>query len=198
MTKFIYFDVGNVFHTFGHIYETAAKDFNISPDDIGNLFDKYDDQITKGCINATDFWHKCCLELNLKNGFNYDFVHSWVHDYVNIPSVHKLTKELVKKYKVGIFSNHYIGTFAESLSQEKIPKINYSAVVVSAEVGFRKPQPEIYQIAEEKCGFTGSDIFFIDDKQINLNEATRHSWQTFLFDPKHPEESVDNLRSILL
>lgn len=32
MVEFVYFDIGNVFHTFEHLFEKVAKDFDKKPE----------------------------------------------------------------------------------------------------------------------------------------------------------------------
>ncbi len=195
--KFVYFDVGNVFHTYENIFKTPADHFGIHPDDIGDIFDKYESEISIGKMTANDLWQKCCVELNLPNATNFDFARSWANDYTVIPSMYKLTERIADKYKTGILSNHYIGTFEEGLKQNKIPNINYSSVIVSAEVGYKKPQLEIFQIAEEKSGHHGSEILFIDDQQKNLDAAAKIGWQTFLYDHSHSDKSSQDLAKFL-
>ena len=196
--KFVYFDIGNVFHTFEHLFEKVAKDFGKKPDDFGDMFDKYSDQITDGKINAKKLWKYCCQELNIKNGENYDFAKAWVSDYKLIPEMHELAKRIAQKYRVGLLSNHYIGAYSETVKQGMIPDLKYDSVVVSSEVHCKKPEPGIYKIAQDRAGVKTGEIFFIDDKKENLFAAIEFGWQTFLFDYKNPDKSCEELRIILL
>ena len=198
MKKFIYFDIGNIFHTVDKVFTTAPKDVDISNEDMLIIYDEFSNDLTIGKISVHDFWNICCQRLNISGGENYDIAKSWANDYVIIPETHQLAGDLSAKYEIGILSNHFNGMFPETIKQGKIPDLNYKTFIISAETGFRKPQSEIYDLAENKSGFTGDDIFFIDDQQKNIDEAIRHGWQTFLFDYKHPQESVDKLRAILL
>ncbi len=95
-------------------------------------------------------------------------------------------------------SNYYRDYFEEATAQGFIPKIKFREIIISAEVGCKKPEEEIYKIAEDWSGFSGSEIFFIDDKKENLFTASKFGWQTFLFDYNNPEKSCKEIGKILL
>ena len=48
---------------------------------------------------------------------------------------------------------------------------HYDAVVISGEVGLRKPDPAIYLLAAEKLGLPASWCVFVDDVAANLPAA---------------------------
>jgi len=47
----------------------------------------------------------------------------------------------------------------------------FDAVLISGEVGLRKPEPEIYFLAAEKVGLKTSECVFVDDLAINVRGA---------------------------
>jgi putative hydrolase of the HAD superfamily len=47
----------------------------------------------------------------------------------------------------------------------------YDALVVSSEVGLRKPDPAIYRLAADKLGIAPSRCVFVDDVVANLPPA---------------------------
>ena len=49
-----------------------------------------------------------------------------------------------------------------------IPDINWQVVVDSSLVKLKKPNPKIYKLAEEKCGFKGNEIFLLKTLKIIL------------------------------
>lgn len=53
---------------------------------------------------------------------------------------------------------------------------------VSGEMGVIKPDPRIYQMVEERCGFPASGILFVDDRAENIAAAEARGWQGHLFD----------------
>jgi 2-haloacid dehalogenase len=64
-------------------------------------------------------------------------------------------------------------------------------VVLSGEVGYNKPEPEIYQITLERIDRPANECLFIDDSLANIQQAQRMGFQTIHF------ESPDQLKETL-
>ena len=47
----------------------------------------------------------------------------------------------------------------------------FDGVVISGEVGMRKPAPEIYRLGAERAGVSPEDCVFVDDMPVNLDPA---------------------------
>ncbi|MCA9369346.1 HAD-IA family hydrolase, partial [Candidatus Woesebacteria bacterium] len=75
--------------------------------------------------------------------------------------------------------------------------INWDAHTHSCDIGFVKPEIEIYQIATEKAKTNPEEILFIDDNNNFIEGAKKIGWQTFLFDEENPRDSVFQLRTLL-
>jgi FMN phosphatase YigB (HAD superfamily) len=195
--KFVYFDIGSVFFTTEKAFTTVSGDVGVPLDSMKDLFNKYGNDLVLGNITVSDFWQICCTQLHISRP-EYNLSHGWVYDYTPIISMHQLASEISSVYKVGILSNQFLNLFPEMYLQSKIPNIKFDPLINSADVKCMKPEPAIYQIAEDRCGFKGADIMFVDDRQENLATATTFGWQTFLFDYKNPQKSCDKLAKILL
>lgn len=183
--------------TFDKIFVRASKDLNIDQNLIDVAEEPYDIDANLGKIDIPEVWGKLCDELNIVGGENYNIIQSWVSDYEPILPMHDLAKQIAKKYKTGILSNYYRGYFEEATKQGFIPKIKFDEVIISAEVGCKKPEEEIFKIAQDWSGFTGNEIMLIDDKKENLFTAAEMGWQTFLMDYKNPEKSCEKIRKLL-
>ena len=72
--KLILFDIGGVIHEYQHVFETAAKDLGVSADLIGAMFDKYDDQITRGFITPEDLYRFIRDEYKLDTPADYKLI----------------------------------------------------------------------------------------------------------------------------
>lgn len=68
---------------------------------------------------------------------------------------------LKDRYKIAILSNANEGTLQRKFSLEQLAI--FDAVIVSAEVHFIKPQPEIYILAAKRLGVDTTECIFIDD-----------------------------------
>jgi putative hydrolase of the HAD superfamily/hydrolase len=47
----------------------------------------------------------------------------------------------------------------------------FDDIVISGEVGLRKPEPEIFQLAADRIGLAPADCVFVDDLQLNVDGA---------------------------
>ena len=47
----------------------------------------------------------------------------------------------------------------------------FDDIVISGEVGLRKPEPEIFQLAAQRLGLEPADCVFVDDMQLNVDGA---------------------------
>jgi epoxide hydrolase-like predicted phosphatase len=195
--KFVYFDIGNVFMTYDHVFRKVVSDFTLNQTELDRVYEPYDIDANLGKINIPKVWTILCEKLSINNGSSYDFIKSWVSDYESIIPMHEFIKSIEGQYPLGIISNYYAGFYEECITQGFIPKVNFTDVIISAEVGLMKPDIKIYDLAEKRSGFRGEEILFIDDKQENLYSARTLGWQVFLFDYKQPVKSVTELKKIL-
>jgi epoxide hydrolase-like predicted phosphatase len=69
--------------------------------------------------------------------------------------------------RTGLLSN----SWGFDYPREGWPEL-FDAVVISGEVGLRKPDPEIYVLAAERLGLPAESIVFVDDLRPNVRAAT--------------------------
>jgi epoxide hydrolase-like predicted phosphatase len=55
---------------------------------------------------------------------------------------------------------------------------HFDVAVISGQVGLRKPDPAIYELAIERCGGVATDCLFIDDLPANLEVASELGMRT--------------------
>lgn len=79
----------------------------------------------------------------------------------------EIIKDLKKRgYKVAILSNYSVA-LRQKLIDEGLHDL-FDEIVISAEVGFQKPQPEIFDILFKKLGLASHEIIFVDDTKQSL------------------------------
>ena len=61
---------------------------------------------------------------------------------------------------------------------ELLPK--FDEVLVSSEIGIRKPDPQIYLLAAERLGREPAECLFVDDVEVNLAPARKLGMHTIL------------------
>lgn len=69
--------------------------------------------------------------------------------------------------RTGLLSN----SWGFDYPREGWPEL-FDAVVISGEVGLRKPDPEIYALAANRLGLPAESIVFVDDLAPNIRAAT--------------------------
>lgn len=193
--KLILFDFGGVLVDYSKSFQTASREQNIPMEYLDKAFDDNEEDITLGRISPQDIYILALKENSIKADKNYNFLESWVKDYEIIEPIANILPTLSKKYSVGILSNIYKGIIPKSIELKKLPNIKYDYIFESCEVGYKKPDVEIYKYVEDVTGFEGEDILFVDDRTDFINPAKKLNWNTFLFNNRDPINSVYQLTS---
>lgn len=71
----------------------------------------------------------------------------------------------------------------------------FDAVVISGEVGLRKPQPEIFQLTLDRIGLPAESCVFVDDHPAHLQAAQALGMTTVLH--RQPASTIDELEGLL-
>lgn len=71
----------------------------------------------------------------------------------------------------------------------------FDAVVISSDVGLRKPQPEIYALALDRLGLTAEESVLVDDGAPNIDAAQRLGITGVLH--THPDTTVEALARLV-
>lgn len=69
-------------------------------------------------------------------------------------------------------------------------KQHFDGMHYAAELGFAKPEARFFSAAAERAGFAPDEIFFIDDKQANVDAARGEGWSAALWDGTRPLASL--------
>lgn len=92
------------------------------------------------------------------------------------PAMFALVEDLrAAGVRVGLLSNSWGNTYP----RERIDTL-FDPVVISGEVGMRKPLAPIYELALERLGTPAGRVLFIDDAEPNILGARRVGLQAFL------------------
>jgi 2-haloacid dehalogenase len=106
----------------------------------------------------------------------------------------EIMKQLKQKgYPLYGLSNWSAETFP--YAQEKFDFFDMlDDMVISGQVGFIKPEPEIYELMLEKIGKPAQECLFIDDSLPNIQQAQKMGFATVHFES--PEQLAGELRSM--
>jgi putative hydrolase of the HAD superfamily len=99
-------------------------------------------------------------------------------------------------YFVGLLSNQMPSW--DSYWRRMIPVDElFDDVILSFSAGTRKPEPEIYRLATERCGLSGSRCLLIDDTAANCRAAREAGWQAIEFSTARSAiQDVDRLLAV--
>jgi putative hydrolase of the HAD superfamily len=94
--------------------------------------------------------------------------------------LHKKAAELKKLgYNVGILSDQWYLS-EKALMPKKLYK-KFNPIIVSCDVGVRKPNPKIYKIAIKRSKVKSEEILFIDNQEWNIPEAKKQGMKVIQF-----------------
>lgn len=94
-------------------------------------------------------------------------------------------------YKTALLSNSW---GLSGYPRERFKEL-FDVVVISAEVGMRKPQPEIFRFTTEKLGVEPDRCIFVDDHPGHLKAAVAEGMTTVLH--RSPAETISELEALL-
>jgi len=193
----IIFDVGGVLQLYkspivddkmirSGIHEYMAKQFK---KDIDSWFDSIDVAYTEsmgGKIEGGEAVNIIAsnLKTNVKN-LKSLFRKAYGRIFGKNKELYKIAYELKKKgYIIGILSDQwYLSKLA--LIPKKDVK-DFDPVIVSCDVGIRKPDIRIYKLLLEKLrrkekGLKANEVLFIDNRDFNLKPARKIGMKVILF-----------------
>lgn len=84
-----------------------------------------------------------------------------------------------KGYKIAVLSDQW-PVSKEALMPKKLYK-HFNKVILSCNVGFRKPSPKIYKLIFKKLKIPARHCLFVDNRLWNLNPAKKLGMETILF-----------------
>ncbi|MCB2197000.1 MAG: HAD family phosphatase [Bacteroidetes bacterium] len=159
-----------------------------------DLFDK----LEKGQITPDEFRSKLREQLpNHVSDENID--RAWSAMLLDFPKSRiDFIQELGKKYTLYLLSNtneihyrQYIRDFKQTFGFEF--NSLFKKTYYSHQVGMRKPEPEIYEYLIRDSGINPQESLFVDDLQVNLQEAEKTGIQTQWINPENGNDIVTTL-----
>jgi putative hydrolase of the HAD superfamily len=184
MIKAVVFDYGKVISQAPntHVRQDIADAFGVSEEEVGKLIGKYIGDFRKGKMTEDDFWIKISGDLNKPIPANkYEL---WRNDFRNKLEISEEMLAFVrflkaKGIKVAVLSNN-IAPYVDVIRKRDGYK-DFDIVINSCEVGYCKPDEDIYQLALSKLNLKPEEVLFVDNRQENLDTAQRIGMKTELF-----------------
>jgi len=191
--KAIIFDVGGVLaigsipkkhrgilhHT--KVHEYIAKRLNISLDQWFDSIDTTYAKTIEGKISRAKALKIIAKNVNVSTKkLEKIALKAYKKNFKQNKQLFKKAFELKKqKYKIGVLSDQWYLS-KEALMPDKLYK-KFDEVVVSCDVGVRKPNPKIYKLILKKLKLPAKHCLFIDNQQWNIKPAKKLGMKTILF-----------------
>jgi putative hydrolase of the HAD superfamily len=133
-------------------------------------------QASAGEITNEQFWRQMGFGAQYP-AIEQNFLNHW---FILDPEFKTIASRLKEKFRLGILSND-LGAWSSFLREKYALNSLFDAVVVSGDVGCRKPDRHIFEILLQKLGDSARNCAFIDDKRINLATASELGFTTIQF-----------------
>jgi putative hydrolase of the HAD superfamily len=135
-----------------------------------------------GKIEPEEFYKQATLRLEAK--IPQDTFFRIYNDVFSAnPPVLNLLKRLKTNYKLILLSNTDVQRFG--FIKKNFPEIFlFDDYVLSCEVGYMKPHPEIYTIALNRARVPAEECVFLDDLPENIEGAQRLGMKAILYGPQ--------------
>jgi glucose-1-phosphatase len=184
MIRAIVFDFGNVVGFFDHRLASGrlAEYSELSPDQVhavlfgGALEEEYE----SGRLTTAEFLGRLRDECKLRCSDDA-IVNAYSDIFWSNPEIYSLLSELKDRYHLLLASNttelharRFRCQFADALEA-------FEEVILSYEIGVRKPSPLFFEHCERAAGWLATEGVFIDDLTANVEGAQRYGWHGIVY-----------------
>ena len=162
-------------------------------EDIYQLF--FDSGLTKlyeeGKISSLDFFHRVKDFLGLKADGD-DFFSIWDDIFFEAPlniKMQDFLKGMKRRYRLAMISNINENHF--EFLRKKMPVFGeFDKLILSYEIGFRKPAQEIYIAGLKALNARPEKVFYIDDRQDLIKAAAGYGIKGMAFNGEEAFEKI--------
>jgi len=126
--------------------------------------------IERGEITVPDFEEKLAAQMQLLDGHPVQSEGLLARMFGSFATAHAMNALVVRArghgIKTALLSNSWGNTYPRDGWDDM-----FDTVVISGEVGLRKPEPEIFKLTCERLEVAAADCVFVDDLEINVTAA---------------------------
>lgn len=188
------FDIGGVLLNWNnkHLFEDVDNTLLIDESQRHDAWKRNMDLLEVGKISEDEFWEKFSLEAGVTKKVPENLMSRAIE---NKSFLNENVLEIAKKMrenglKTGILSNT---NAPHSIYLRRLHLFEYfDEVVLSQEIGHRKPEPEIYHYTLKKLDVMPNEAFFVDDLPENVEAANEVGIHGMLF------QGVEKLRAEII
>lgn len=131
--------------------------------------------LERGELSGPDFEQQLAREMSEISGVHYDPTGLLQRMFQHFEHAHEMYA-LVRRAKergiaTGLLSNSWANDYPREMWQDM-----FDVVVISGEVGLRKPEPEIFRLTTDRLGLQPQQCVFVDDLKHNIAAAAALGW----------------------
>ncbi len=158
-----------------HFWQELSEKSNTPYEMLFHFRKEMREELWSGKIPVEGFWNQLCMKFP---AINMDKAKEILISNIRpLPTIEKV--QTWSKYaNIHLLSNHRI-EWIQSILKPIEPYVR--SITISSQVGYCKPNPEIYALVHERLNHQ-RNIWFVDDQDKNLNEAKLIGWNTLLAD----------------
>jgi FMN phosphatase YigB (HAD superfamily)/DNA-binding XRE family transcriptional regulator len=193
--RFVYFDINGCLVRFFHrAFARLADTSGVPADIVESTFWHYNDEVCRGEMSMEEFNRVFAQRLGMPD---VDWQTYYLEAIDPIDEMKELVAWAAKHYRIGLLSNIMPGLIDAMFEGKILPDVTYNAIIDSSKIGAIKPEPHIYEVAQEWAGCLPEEILLVDDSRANLMAAEHLGWHVLWFDDYRPEESAAHVRKAL-
>ena len=182
---FIYFDLGNVLLSFTHQrgYSQIAAAARVSTEEVraAMVRDRLSDRYEAGELSTSDFHSALCEHLNATLSIT-ELSLAWGDIFDMMPQTVALAANLKSAgHRIGILSNTCAIHWEFASTRFPVLSALFEPIVTSYAVGAMKPEASIYHAAASRVDLPPDDLFFVDDREENVQGAMDAGWHAHQF-----------------
>ena len=183
--RFIYFDLGRVLLDFTHErgFAQIAELVGIEAEQVRavlvdtGLSDRYE----TGMVTTREFHQEFCESSGTSPTVSA-LANAWGDIFEIKPATVALAANLKSAgHRIGILSNTCEAHWEHAANKFRALSLLFDPVVTSYEVNSMKPDKGIYETAAKHVGCAPEELFFVDDREDNVDAARRLGWHASLF-----------------
>jgi FMN phosphatase YigB (HAD superfamily) len=202
MISFIYFDLGGVAvddFTGNNKWQELGEEMGLPDEKREGFKDFWNRYESEFCTTANIDTFLPILEnqLNIKLPDDFSLLQGLVNRFYANEPIQPIITDMAAKTGIGLLTNMSPGMMDLIKQKGILPDVHWNQIIDSSVEHIMKPDPRIFQIAEDRAGVPGNEIFFIDNKQSHADAAQTFGWQTFYYDSADREKSAQELADFL-
>lgn len=191
------FDIGKVLldFDFQRCADHLSSDSDLTPQQFRELIDQSPllHRYETGQLTSEEFYHEVRIRSGYRGSFE-QFAPRFADMFTEIPRMTALLAEFRRrKVPTCIFSNTN-DLAVRWMRSQYLFMADFDEFIFSFEVGAMKPDERIYEALEELTGYSGDELFYMDDRPENVMAGRDRGWRAVVHsDPEVTWRTVEEV-----